>query len=204
MNLRETRKVVLERANIHSQRNHSVAADDYRYVVAALSWMSNAGDRTLSSPTIGGIAATTLVQGSGSSSRGCAIVIAKVQTGTSGDVAMTLSGACLGATCTTYKVLGILSESAASTATSSANAPTATVNIAANGGFIAIAQARAASAPTTNWTNATEDCDVSYVTFNERSSAHATNEDAVTSLDVTATFTATLGSFGAFATFEPS
>jgi len=178
------------------------AAADGRYIVAALSWMSNAGDRTISSVTIGGVSATILVEGS-NAGRGCAICIALVPTGTSGNVVLNLSGACLGATSTTYRVTGILASAAASTATSAANNPTATMNIAANGGLIAIAQARAGAAPTTLWTGAVEDCDDTYVSFNQRSSASDTNDDAVSSLVVTATFTATLGSFGVFATFEP-
>lgn len=175
------------------------AAEDNRYIVVALSWIIA---NTISSVTIGGVTATILVEAT-TTGRGCALCIALVPTGTSGDIVLNLSGGSSGATCAVYKVTGIQSAAAASTASSAASAPTASLNIAANGGLIAVAQAQNFSAPTASWTNATEDCENTYSTVQTRTTASATNENEVSGLDVTATFSGTLVSLGVFATFEP-
>ena len=176
------------------------AVDADRYVVACLSWL---GSGSVSSCTIGGVSAAIVIQ-SASALRNTAICIAKVPTGTTGTVAFSLSASATNAAVAVYRLVGIPSAAAASSATSTASNPTASLNVAKNGVAIGVATAGAGSPPSASWSGITEDCDNNYGSNQCRSSASQKFTTAQTGLTVTCTFSTTAGSAGCFAVFEPA
>jgi hypothetical protein len=179
-------------------------ADADRYIVACLTIQASVDGVGITDCTIGGITATQIVQSAlAGGRRGAAIFIAKVPTGTSGTVAFTLSGNAANASVAVYSVIG---GPAASSTSSTDNAPTASLNIAAHGAVIAVAIAGSGSSPSATWTNLTEDCDNNLGSGNLqcRSSASKSFATAQTGLTTTCTFSTTAGSAGCFAVFEPA
>ena len=181
-------------------------ADPDRYLVACITWQASVAG-VVTACTIGGVAATQVVQSSlTTGNRGSAIFIAKVPTGASGTVSISLSDNAGNAAVAVYSVIGIPSAAAASSASSISGNPTASLNVAINGVVIAVAVAGAGSPPSASWSGLTEDCDNNYGTsnFQCRSSASQKFTTAQVGLSVTCTFSTSAGSAGCFAVFEPA
>jgi hypothetical protein len=141
------------------------AAD--RYIFVTITAASSTGTaRTISSGSIGGVAASIAVQQGAASSSGmtAAIMLAAVPTGTTGDVVVTLSGA--GGSCDigVYRVTGLGSATAFDTAVNSDEAGggvvSTTIDVPGNGFVIGVAMFEADVA-TTTWVGASENYDES-------------------------------------------
>ncbi len=78
-------------------------ASDARWIVAGIGWAAGVS-RTFTSCTIGGVTATTLVAANDSATE-ARLVIAKVPTGTTADVVVTLSGAAVRCAISLWHVL---------------------------------------------------------------------------------------------------
>lgn len=183
------------------------AADGDRYLVACLTWQASSDGVAITGCTIGGVTASQIVQSVLSPGRrGTAIFIAKVLTGSSVDVSFNLSGNAANASVALYSITGIPSAAAVSSATSTTNAPSTSLNIAQNGFALAVATGAGPGTASASWVGLTEDCDNNFGSGNGqcRSSASQKFSAAQTSLSVTCTFTTTVGSAGCFAVFEPA
>ncbi len=174
-----------------------------RYIVAALSWA--AASATLTSLTIGGVTAAILVQTIAPSGGATALCIAAVPAGTSGNVAITLTGNANGATVALYALKGINAAAASAIASSTMAAPAATLNVRGGGVVIGVATGASNSGPpSTSWSALTEDAYVNYVANAIRSAASAEFGNGA---NVTATCSMsaplTNSESGCFAAFNP-
>lgn len=183
------------------------AASD-RYVLACLSWQGSAATRTVSSVTIGGVTATQVgsTANAGSFSfRSTAMFIALVPSGTTADVVITVNADAVNWACVTYSAAGLLSATPASTATSTAADPTASMSCDANGAIIGCAVTGAASSPSATWAGIAEDSDQNYGASSQQcfSTAHTNFSTAQSGLTCTCDFSTANGSGGVFAAFNP-
>ena len=185
-------------------------ASSDRYVVVCVAWYQSAA-RTLSSVTIGGNAATILTQNTNTVpgvSRGSAICLALVQAGTSGTVSVTLNAGCATCSVAVYSLTGITSPSASQVASSSANAPSASLTVNQNGAIIAVATTGSLAGASGSWSGGlTTDTNNSYFTGNQisRSSGSGNFPEQHIGLSVACSFSGTgVGlSSGSFAVFNP-
>lgn len=162
-----------------SGRSLGSAADDRYILVCAFALGLSA--RTLSSVTIGGINATTILTASdddGFTYVSTAMVIAKVPTGTTGDIVVTWSGGLSGCGIGVYRLTNL--ESATPTATASdvipsSNALSASLTIPVDGcGVGYAAQYNYTAARTWIWANLTENFDGIIETYGTHSGAIST------------------------------
>lgn len=173
-----------------------------RSIVCALQWV--AGSVTVSSLTIGSVAATRLVSANGPlGDRGVALYIAAVPTGTSGNVTVSLSGAVNGCGVYLYSLLG--ATAAAATAASNAAAPTASLTVQGGGAIIATAQGGTSSVPTVSWSGLIDDADANPI-GNQDTTAASAQFNNTTAVTVACTFTPVDARFsaGVFAVFNPA
>jgi len=174
-----------------SQALGSAASD--RYVIVSVGLGANSA--TVSSMTIGGVSATSVVAASGGH-HNASMWIANVPTGTTGDVVLTLSGSSDRATIGVWASYGLASTTAHDTGSSTARPATDTLTTLA-GGF-AVGYCCNQDGGTVSWTNATERFDE--VQGQVSSGADATTDGS--SLSITATQTSTNTNRAAvFATF---
>lgn len=176
-----------------SSANLGTAAADRHIVVGVLGRAAAA--RTISSVTVGGVAATVVAEQTiddGGPDNFSGIVIAAVPTGTAGDVVITMSGACLRLNYSAWRLTGLSSASAHATDHAGPTAdPILEINVPANGVAIAVSSQQTGLSPTCTWTNATERFDDA-TTTDGFSGADTTT--AGTPLSITANWTA--GSVG--------
>lgn len=174
-----------------------------RTLIASIVWLALSAGRTLTSATIGGVTCTIVDQaskatGDSSISVGTAIVMAVVPAGTSGDIEIVLSSA-LGSTDILY---GLYSKGSAVVHQhdhSTADSPTATLDIPA-GGF-AIGAATAFGMTALTWTGLAQD----YVIFTTLAGAshQATTAESATVLKANYTVANPFRiASGTFATFR--
>ena len=134
-----------------SGKSIGTAATD-RHVIVAVYWLA-ASSRTISSATIGGVAATIAVQGADTDGNG--IIIAAVPTGTTADIIITLSGAADDMAIGWWTVTNPISATATATNTADDTDGTASVNLTIpSGGFAIAAATDASDATAITWTNA--------------------------------------------------
>lgn len=159
---------------------------------------------TVSSATIGGVSATISVQTTNTTPgyNIAAIIIAAVPSGTTGDIVVTFSAGVLRCGIAAYRLVGIDSITPADTGTSVANAPTTSLDIAANGVGIGMAMTQAST--TTTWTGLTEDSDFTPESVITASSASLFPGTTQTGLTCTGTFSAPNASAGVFASWNPA
>ena len=129
----------------------AAAAD--RRVIVAVHAHGNTGI-TISSATIGGVAADISIQNRDASSVS-GILIALVPTGTTADVVVTFNAGKARAAIGVWSCTGLTSNTANSTATSLADPTTATLTTT-NGGFCIAAVTNNDQFSTLTWTNVTE------------------------------------------------
>lgn len=179
------------------------AASPARYIAVEVAWVASPV-KSIASATIGGVAATVLVQNT-AATHSTAILIALVPTGTTGAVVVTFSGAVATTSVAVYSVFGSSSPTSAVTATSNANAPTATLNVPAGGAVLALASAGAGAPPVASWSGVSLD-NSAFITANQtRSSASANFQAPQAGLIATCTFAPVLAgnTSGCFAVFAP-
>jgi hypothetical protein len=172
-------------ANSHTFTAESIGPDSPdRIVVVCVGWNISTST-TLSSATIGGVAATIIGQCNGTTS-GIAIIQAAVPTGTTADVVVNYAGSPLRGQIAVYNLLGALSATV-----NASNFPagggdasrTATFNVPAGGVALGYSEGGA----NVTWTNADEDFDASAGNSNlNQSGAHRVYAAAQVSLGLTA------------------
>lgn len=139
------------------------AAGD-RYVVAVIFGGTGAG--TVSSATIGGVAATIIAQTATANMLG-AIIIANVPSGTTADVVVTFSASQSRAGCGVYTITGLSSAAATDSDATTTNNATLTLSTVAGGVIIAVCGSNNGSA-TDTWTTAVEDFGFGFDSNNAR------------------------------------
>lgn len=169
-----------------------------RYVIVSFTGTNVSASRSVSSVTIGGVTATQLLS-SGASGGGAfidfAVYIAKVPTGTTGDIVITWSAAQLRCGYAVWAATGVLSTTAVDTAsgsTATSTAQTRDVNTLLGGAVIGSSTTN--SSGTATWAGLTEQADSiqydSTDTTVQMSTAHADNVAAETPRTVTCALTA--------------
>lgn len=116
------------------------AAESTRRVIVAGTVRSNAA-RTISSISIGGVAATIVAQQTESTALlRSFIAIAHVPTGTTGSVVVTMNSGCIAMRIAVWSVTGLASDTPTATATdNNVNDPSANITIPANGFVVGVA-----------------------------------------------------------------
>lgn len=151
------------------------------YTLSSLSFGTEAADRqivvgvfgrtnsrTVSSMTIGGVAATQVVAGNNASNGPNDIWMAAVPTGTTGTVSVTFSGAMIRAAVAVWRMTGA-NPTAVSTGSDVGTDPSATINVPVNGGAVGFCNSAATTSNT--WVGLTEDLDTT-VEGHSYSAAH--------------------------------
>ena len=143
-------------ATTYSNQNFGPASSD-RHIVVVLAARVAA---TISSISIGGVAATIAIQQAQSSNR-IGLAIAAIPTGTSGDIVFTLSsGTLFRSLIAVYAVTGIDSLTAYATASATTNNGAMSLTIPADGIVIGGAMSFSTSSGAFTWTNLTENSDI--------------------------------------------
>lgn len=172
-----------------SAQNLGTASSDRYIIVAVTSKMSGTTATTISSVTVGGIAATIAVQRQNgiSNSTIAGLAIAAVPSGTSGTVAVSFTNSQVRCGIALYRATGLTSATATATASSTAAAPTSG-SMTISGGYAIGAVGVSGDATTsTAWTNGTENYDTLVESLTQISGAHAFR--GTTTITMTATFT---------------
>ena len=155
-------------ANTYSFTDRAIGeSSGGRLVVCAVHWALT-GSTTLSSATIGGVAATIVAQCNGTNT-GVAIIAAVVPTGTTATVALTWAASVARGGIGLWRMVGQVSNTAYDFDNPAGGAQavrTVTLDVPAGGGVIVASEGDQSNA--TTWTNATERYD--YVTANDNSS----------------------------------
>jgi hypothetical protein len=148
-----------------SSQSLGTASDDRRIVVG----IHTGGTGTISSVSIGGVSATRLTRSlDGSGNELCALWIAAVPTGTTGDVVVVWSTTTTNCAIGVWAVYGLVSNTAfavASTGTSATDPASVTIDIPQLGGVVGFARCVTNTNPFT-WTGLTEDFDDNVPTDN--------------------------------------
>jgi hypothetical protein len=171
------------------------AADADRCVVVAVYARKGGGATSISSVTIGGVTATSIItQGRTDTDLGApatnivGFFCADVTSGTSADVVVTYADTMARAACDIWRFVGYDFTSIHDSSGSTADDPTYDIDIPADG--VALGAVCAADllsgAPNWDWTNLTEDSDRTVETFFSASAASQEYASAQTNLTVTA------------------
>lgn len=186
------------------------AAHTQRKIAVAVVSNSSTGGRTISSVTVGGVSATSIISADGGSTntRMTAIYLASVPTGTTGDAVVSHSGSMTSCAISLYRLIGASStvHDTGSDITESGNALSDTINVVSQGVLIACVNWEgSAGARTTTWTGPTEDVDTTIegnFTYSSASKLYLTTQTGIT---ITATASGTLAEAAlAIASFKPS
>jgi len=176
--------------------NIGAAATD-RLVVGALSWEATA-NRSLVSATIGGNAASVIVNGGGVETS-AAIFALRVAAGATATIVATLSGAALRAAIGIWNVNGQISDTPTAFGQSASNSSVTShqtdINVLSGGVAIAALGLNAPNAVT--WTGATERYDATYDANSRKSGADYSNAGADEPHSIIAAFSATNGGLAA-------
>lgn len=111
------------------------AASDRYIVVGVTGFLASA---TIDTVTVAGISATQVAAYEGLDSAHCALFIAAVPSGTSGDIVLTWSASMNRSAWTWWRMTGAGSATADDTDTTNANPPDGTLNVPANGAGIGV------------------------------------------------------------------
>lgn len=166
------------------------AAATGRIVVVEVLWTQSASAKTISSATIGGVTATVLLNGStiGSASSGSmGLIYAVVPTGTTADVAITMSASVSGMAIAIHSIYDAASPTPvySNAVQTTASGDTISDTLSYSGTAFCVAMASyAVTAKSTVWTNATED-------FDDNSFDGVFSYSAASALQAAATITAT-------------
>ena len=152
------------------------AAATNRYIVVSVGGAYSAAARSLSTVTVGGVAATVVVT-VGSQLYPAGIAIAAVPTGATGDIVVTFSNGVSRCGIGGYRLTGLQSATPTATATdvvSAANALSASLAIPADGCGIGYVIADGSDPRTWSWTNLTENFDAGLESDTTHSGAMST------------------------------
>jgi hypothetical protein len=183
--------------------NLGVAAGD-RYIAVGVLGRAAAA-RTISSLTVGGVAATVVAQQTiddGGPDDISGIAIAAVPTGTTGDVVITMSGVMLRICYAAWRLTGMVSPTAHATSQVGPIAdPVFSLNVPTNGILIAMSSQQTGLSPTCTWVNATERFDDATLT-DGFSGADASIPAGATPQSVTANWSAGAIGIGTAASWQ--
>lgn len=174
-----------------SSQNLGTAASD-RYIVVAVGWRKSGSAPSLSSVSVGGVSATSVVnyKSGTTTATGAAIFIAAVPTGTSGDVVITFSADSASCGIALYRVTGLTDTTPIETATSNANPRAVTLNGVEGGFIIAVDYNNVSGASTTTFSGLTEDYDVDAISnAHHFAGASSSYSDVTLDIDITSTWT---------------
>jgi hypothetical protein len=185
-----------------SAQNFGTEAAD-RYIIAVIQSRKALAATTVSSVTIGGVAASISVQRANTvtNTSVCAIAIALVPTGTSGDVVVVFADAMTRCGLGLFSATG-LSATPADTDSAAANDPSVSLDCPAGGFIIAGAMSNLTGSAT--WTGVTERWDTTVEATNNYTGGSLDFATTQTGLTVTATFTNDQESVGVFASWGPA
>jgi hypothetical protein len=154
------------RADVTNLTTYSFSSVDFgsaqadRYIIVGIGYGSTTSDaRSVSSVTIGGVSASQLTGYSGSN--GAALWIAAVPTGTSGTVAITMSGTCANLGISAYRVAGLGSTTpvAAYSAQTSSVTTSGSALATSAGGFVIAMLTHRDDANACSWVGVVKDFD---------------------------------------------
>ena len=190
-------------ANTTSQTTYTFSSASFgsaasvRVIVVAFASRANTTGRTISSVTIGGVAATAAAVGnysSGGASDFAAIYYAELPSGTTGDVVITFSAAMLRCALQVFRMTGQDSVTPSATATDTTGDPMdGDVNVVAGGAAVGVSATGGASGGTV-WTGLTESTDTAIFGTHEWSTAFAEISAAETPRDISANIPASVTS----------
>lgn len=178
------------------------AADAARYIIVGIQCRRTLNTNTISSVTVGGVTASLVVTADRGNQSKCAIYIAAVPTGTTGDVVVTFSGTANRCGIALWSAVGISSATASDTDSSiTGTAPTMSIDVPAGGFAVAVGCENALT--TATWTGLTERSDTqAEITMTSASDEFAS---AQTGLSVTITFASTVADeIGVIASWAPA
>ena len=185
------------------------AAHTQRKIAVAIASNSSSSGRTISSVTVGGVSATSIISADGGSTSTniAAIYLASVPTGTTGDVVVSHSAGMGNCSISLYRLIGASSTAhdTGSDIALTGNALSDTMNVVSQGVLIACVDWLGnGAARTTTWTGPTEDVDETIegnFTYSSASKLYVTTQTGIT---ITATASGTLTAAAlAIASFKP-
>lgn len=163
-------------------------ADSNRYIIIGIASRKSGTTTSISSVTIGGVSATITKQqvNNATNTNVSGIAIANVPTGTSGNIVVTFADTMLRCAITVYRTVGLTSKTAYDSDSSTASAPSVSLDVPTNGFAIGIGLTAASTSAT--WTGLTEDSDATLESWVTYSSAHRNFESGSTGETMTVTF----------------
>ena len=184
-----------------ASQNLGAASFDRHIIVTAVARKAGAAF-ALSSVTIGGVAATIVRQVTNTitNSDTAAIVIAKVPSGTTGDIVVTWDTTVLRCAIGVYRATGLDDLTEYDDDASTAADPTVTLDVPKNG--FAIGAALTGAATSCAWTGLTEDADSTLESFVTYSWAHTSIVQGEAGRTMTADFGSSTESAGVFASWQ--
>lgn len=185
-----------------SQNLGTTSAD--RYIIIGIISRKAGAATTITGVTIGGYQAQIVGQVTNNitNSNVSGIAVANVPTGSTGDIVVTFGAGMVRAAIQMYHAVNISGTSTFNIATSTADDPSATLNVPDNG--CAIASALTAQATTLSWTGLTERWENTLETFVTLGSASNNFTTGSSSYFTRADFAASTESAGVFATWAPA
>jgi hypothetical protein len=182
------------------------AADPNRYIiVAAMARRAGVTAMTISSITVGGVAATIVVQlqANPTNTNIAGLAIAAVPDGTTGDVVVTFSQTMVRCGIALYRAVGISSATPTDTGSNAVDPISDTLNVLA-GGFAIGCVIGGSGTTTVAWTNLTENYDANIESAITYSGASAVFPTEQTALAMTGDFSTSGGDdVGVFAAWGP-
>lgn len=173
-----------------------------RYIVVAIASRKAGATTTITSATIGGVAATIVVQNSSTvtNTSVTGLVIASVPSGANGDVVINFGATMVRCGIALYRLDRLPSASAYDNQTSTADDPAVSLNVPDHGCAIGIATTNGAALAT--WTGLTKDFDVTMEATNQYSGASKKFVMARSALSIIANWNAGVESSGSFASWQ--
>lgn len=182
-------------------QNLGSAASD-RFIACTINGRSNdGGARTITSVTIGGVAATSAGTIAANSGSHCAIYSAAVPTGATGDVVVVWSSTMTDCTVALHSHYGAFSTTPTSYFNDTTTPLSQSINVAAGGFAVGISTSDSGTA-TATWAGITERFDDATATGNDQSGAGDEFATTQTGLTVSCTWTAETRIAFAVASFE--
>lgn len=180
------------------------AADDNRYIIVAINSRKAGGYTSISSVSIGGVSATEVMQDTNANTNTdvSGIFIAKVPTGTTGDIVVTFGATMARCSLDVYRSTHLIDEYAHDYNSAQQDDPSDGIEVMARGFVICTANTNGSTSVT--WTGADEDSDSdieTYMTYSSASKSYLTYQSDLTiTADFASSGTETLGIFSSWAT----
>lgn len=195
---------VITATNTFNGVSFGTASSD-RYIIVGILARSGSTSTTISSVTIGGVAATAVttlvIPGSGSGENLASIYIAAVPTGTTGTVTVVSNNSMARLAIVVWSATGLDSATAVATGTSSAAAPTASLAVRYGGFAVGVSYSQSTTSAT--WAGISENVDTTTNFSNTYTGASLGQFAAAqASLTMTATWASGTAPVGAFASFR--